>query len=136
MLNPLEAFLFLTFVLYSLLYKPLLALTYLLLLALFSCFSLRTSLPSSYYLKSKYSYSGGALLSFLGPNQSYFYMRCKYDITDTLKALKEWNQQSEVKLTITHVALKALAQALRSSESMNGRLAFGNVRKDMRLVQD
>ena len=57
MLNPLEIFLFLTFIIYSLLYKPLLALTYFILLILYSCFSNKTSLPSSYYLKSKHSYA-------------------------------------------------------------------------------
>ena len=63
MLNPLELFLFLTFLLYSSLYKPLLALIYILLLALYSYFSHRISFPSSFYSRSKYAYS--CILSLL-----------------------------------------------------------------------
>ena len=54
-------------------------------------------------------------------------MRVRYDVTDTLAALKRWNSENSTKLTITHVALKALAVGMHNLKSSHGRLPFGNV---------
>lgn len=68
MLNPLELFLFLTFLLYALLYRPLLALIYALLLLAYYRYSKKKALPTSYYEKSKHCYSSKDLLNLQAPS--------------------------------------------------------------------
>lgn len=51
----------------------------------------------------------------LGTDSPKFFLRCKYDVTDTLDALRKWNQENSTKLTLTHVALKALAVGIENA---------------------
>ncbi len=136
MLNPLEFFLFVTFLVYSVFSRPLLGLVYLLLLLLFSRLYARSPLPSSFMAKWKASLTSILFLMLDPSSEPKFYIRVKYDITSSLERLRQWNSSHATKLTITHVALKALSAGMDIFESTYGRIAFGNVGRSSPSVQE
>ena len=63
----------------------------------------------------------------IGPNDPQILVSFEWDITKAERYLEKKRKETNLPLTLTHLAGYCVGQALKGDTSVNGRLSFGNV---------
>jgi hypothetical protein len=70
-----------------------------------------------------------AIGQFDEPREGIIYNRYELDVTNINRYIKEVKEKLNLKVTMTHVIVKAVGELLKDAPDINGKIVFGKVRK-------
>ena len=129
-MSPLEMILFLTFLVYTFYYKFGLFLIYNALVLSYTLYVVKTAPMNKGFYVTKQKLLTSSLVGSVQSrsDKCCAHFICEFDVTESMKYAAKLSKENGSHISITHVAIKALALAISKTNEIKGALKWGNVR--------